>query len=500
MNSRFFIGIDSGTQSTRVAIFDEFGKLVSLGASDNGEPIVENAGWFEHDPELIWKAVVKASKQALDGFEGNLEDIVSIGVSSQRATMCTLDSEGNPIIPHISWMDSRLAFGVNVEGVPAELVPLAYYSKANWLSINKPDVFEKAAKFTTITGWLTHIITGEFKDSVANQLGAWPLNFETEQWFEDDTVAKMLGMRNDQLCELVKPTEVLGYVSAKIAEEVGFPVGIPVIATGGDKQCEVLGAGVINAGEAYLTFGTLAGVNVVGDEFKSNSAFHTIVSCVPGKLNFEATVLSGFWTVSWFRDQLSKDLKSEALKQECSVEEILNREAKDIPAGSGGLIIVPDWIAPLSKPNSKGIMIGFDKRHTRSHIFKAIIEGIIFSTKENLEIIQKEVGFEISEVVVGGGGSRSDIAMQAAADILGIPAVRAKQSETSSLGACIAAAVGVGVYNSIEEATKKMCNNSERFMPIPENQEVYSKLYQNAFKKLYPLLSDVLKEVSDATN
>lgn len=500
MNSRFFVGIDSGTQSTRVAIFDEFGKLVSLGASDNGEPIVENPGWFEHDPELIWEAVVKASKQAFDGFDGDLEEIVSIGISSQRATMCTLNSEGKPIIPHISWMDSRLAFGVNLEGVPAELIPLAYYSKANWLSINRPDVFERAAKFTTISGWLTHKITGEFKDSVANQLGAWPLNFETEQWFEDDNVAKMLGMRNDQLCELVKPTGVLGYVSPKIADEVGFPVGIPVIATGGDKQCEVLGAGVINAGEAYLTFGTLAGVNVVGNDYKGNSAFHTIVSCVPGKLNFEATVLSGFWTVSWFRDQLSRDLKFEALKEKCSVEEILNREAKDIPAGSGGLLIVPDWIAPLSKPNSKGIMIGFDKRHTRSHVFKAIIEGIIFSTKENLEIIQKEVGFEISQVVVGGGGSKSDIAMQAAADILGIPAVRAKQSETSSLGACIAAAVGVGVYNNIEEATKKMCNNSERFVPIPENQETYNKLYQNAFKKLYPLLSDVLKEISDATN
>ena len=329
-------------------------------------------------------------------------------------------------------------------------------------------------------------------------MGAWPIDYETCQWYEDPAVAHIFGMRPDQLCEIVGPTDLLGNITQEISEELGYPAGIPVIATGGDKQCEVLGAGGLNTGDAYLTFGTLAGIEIVGEKLVRNPAFHTILGCVPGKLNYEASVMRGFWTVSWFRDQLSKDLFSKADQESCSPEKLLNDEAADVPAGSGGLLVIPEWYAPTTKPNAKGMMIGFDDRHTRGHIFKALLEGIVFAIKENLETILKETGIEINEIVVGGGGSKSNIAMQATADILGVEVIRAGNAETTSLGACIAAAVGAGVYANLEEATKSMSNRKEKFSPIPENQKVYDTIYEDVFKKVYPQMEGLLKTLADS--
>ena len=438
-------------------------------------------------------------------FKGNLKDIVGIGLSSQRGTFMAVDQEGNIIQRPISWMDQRMAY--EIEAMPDDCDPwykfLRFYSKPNWFRVNKPDVFKKAYKWLGVAGFLNFKLCGDYVDTIANQSVGWPIDREAWKVSEEDWKFECIGIRKDQMARLVRPGEILGYVSPEGAESTGFPEGCPVLACAGDKQCEQLGAGVFKEGQAYITFGTSSSLGLVGNktQMKSDPALSYIpyLACVPGTWNYEAGIYTGYWLVSWFRDNLCMDLAAEAKSKDTSIEALLNQQAAKIPPGSEGLIVIPDWAAPRARPFGKGMIIGFDSRHTRAHILHAIIEGISLQLKVNTDIMCKKMGTQFTELRVGGGGSQSDISMQCTADIFGVPAARTYLAENCSLGAAICAAVGVGVYPSFETAVEGMTKVSETFYPISENQKFYDDLRESVFMKSYSTLEPVLKSLVELT-
>ena len=318
---------------------------------------------------------------------------------------------------------------------------------------------------------------------------------------DEPWVYECVGVRPDQMPELQLPGTILGKVTAEAAKEAGFPEGIPVMACAGDKQCEVLGAGAIEPGQTYITLGTATSLALVGNKFISAAdlSFQTHLTCIPGTWNFETGLYRGFWLISWFRDNFGQDLALDAKKKGVSIEQLLNEEARDIAAGSEGVVIIPDWQPLRDRPHGKGIIMGLDDRHARAHIFKALIEGITLQVKLNGGNMCKKIGIEIKELRSGGGGSKSKIAMQSFADIFGMPVTKGSVSENCSLGAAMCAAVGSGLYPSFKEAVKGMTRQAEIFYPIPENQAFYQELFDKVFIRVYPALEPVLKSLVELT-
>ena len=335
------------------------------------------------------------------------------------------------------------------------------------------------------SGYITHRLTGERKDTVANYEYGWPVDVDKWQWSDDPEAYKATGMPREMLFDLVMPGDVLGYVTEEAAEATGLPRGVPVVATSNDKAVEGLGTGCMGDKTACISLGTYTTAMMEGKEnLKGTSYAWPKFSCVPNKYFYDSNgIRRGMWTVSWFRDVLGDSYIQMAKEKGMSAEELLSEEAEKVPAGSDGLMTVLDWLAPVDARYKKGIMIGFDGRHTRGHIYRSILEAVAMTIKGHTEDMVNEVGVTLDKIIITGGGSNSDLFMQIFADVFNLPAVRNVVNGAAGLGSAICAAVATDVYGSFEEAVEGMVKIQDTFVPNPENVELY--------KKMIPIYKDI---------
>jgi sugar (pentulose or hexulose) kinase len=361
-------------------------------------------------------------------------------------------------------------------------------------------MYQKAAKYVGVSGYLGHKLTGGWYDTISNAFG-WPWDIVNWTSYKGDAEIELVGMRRDQIAEPVPAGTVIGKLTAAAAKTLGLPEGCPVVAGTGDKQSELLGAGVINHGQAYITLGTLTGLDIVSSEYKPalDFIYHTYLGAIPKIYNYESSVTKGFWLVSWFRDNFGGGLKAEAQAAGLSVENLLDREALSVPAGSEGLVVLPDWGAPSSRPAGKGMFIGFDERHQRGHMFRALIEGLMTQIKIGTDKMSERLGLSINEIYIGGGGSRSDFVAQVITDMFNVPVYRTKESENCSLGVAMCAAAGAGMFPDLKSAAAGMARSADRFLPDKANHELYEALSGKVIQKLYPALESILKDLSELT-
>jgi sugar (pentulose or hexulose) kinase len=190
------------------------------------------------------------------------------------------------------------------------------------------------------------------------------------------------------------------------------------------------------------------------------------------------------WTLTWFLDLLGPELAEHAEALGVTRERYLEHEAETVPAGSDGLMTVLDWLAPTDSPFRKGVMIGFDARHTRGHVYRSILEAIALTMKHKVDAMCGELGIGLDEIVVSGGGSVSPLFMQIFADVFGIPASRTIGGGGASLGAAICAAAAAGLYPDIESAAARMTRGRERFEPVPANADVYRRMNETVYPSI----------------
>ncbi|MDR0410511.1 MAG: hypothetical protein LBH75_00865 [Treponema sp.] len=507
MSEKYIIGIDSGTQSTRVILYDSKGNRIAKGSADHPKMVSSHQGWMEHGKADIWEALRAAAADMFAHFTGNAADIAAIGLSSQRACFLALDKEGELLSNPISWLDERWRMNIPVMGQVTNDVadPLyklfwPYYSKANWFKFNNPEVYSKAVKYLGVSGYLGYKLTGGFYESISNSMG-WPYDIINWKAFDGDAEIEAMGMRRDQVAEPISAGTIIGKITSEAAAATGLPEGCPVALAAGDKQCELLGAGAVKHGQAYITLGTLSGLDIVCNEYKPSPDFSyfTYLSAFPKLYNYESMANRGFLLVSWFRDNLGDGLIEAAKEAGISVEALLDREAEVIPAGSEGLVVLPDWSPSAVHPSGKGIYLGFDDRHHRGHMFRSLVEGIMIQIKLGTAKMSDYLGLAINELHIGGGGSKSSFTAQIISDLFNVPVYRTRESENCSLGAAMCGAVGAGIYSDLDGAVDGMGKNYDKFLPNKENHELYESLSKNVIEKLYPALEGVLKDLIELT-
>ena len=300
-------------------------------------------------------------------------------------------------------------------------------------------------------------------------------------------------MPKEMLFDLVMPGDILGYVTEEAAKATGLPAGVPVVATSNDKAVEGLGTGCMGDSTVCISLGTYTSAMMEGKEnLKGTSYAWPKFSCMPNKYLYDSNgIRRGMWTVSWYRDILGEGYAKLAEEKGMSPEEALGLEAEKVSVGSDGLMTVLNWLANVDARYQKGIMIGFDGRHTRGHIYRSILEAVAMTMKGHVSDMCNEVGTTIEKLIITGGGSNSDLFMQIFADVFNIPVVRNEVNGAAGLGSAICAAVAANVYDSFESAVEHMVRIKDTFTPIAENAEIYSKMipvYSEITKYTDPIL------------
>ena len=462
MDGPFLIGVDCGTQSAKVVVFDAGGNAVARGQQLLRPMNRPRHGVVVHPDDDLWDAIAGASREAMAAFTGDRSRIVGVGICPIRCNKAFLKADGSLVEPVISWMDDR----AYQPYVPMD--PSVVYA-------------------TTSSGYIAHRFTGEFKDTAGNNIDMqWPIDTDTWQWSDDPALYERFGVKREMLLTLQMPGDVIGPVTPEAAAATGIPVGIPVVATANDKAVEMLGAGPLGPGTALVSLGTYIAAMVQGAaNHRAPVNFWTNFACVPHRYLYESGgVRRGMWTLTWFLDLLGPELAERAASLGMSREEYIEREAAEAPAGSDGLMTVLDWLAPTDKPFRKGVMLGFDARHTRGHVYRSILEAIALTMKFHVDAMCRELDTVLDGIVVSGGGSTSSLFMQIFADVFGIPASRSVSGGGASLGAAICAAAATGVHPDIETAALHMTAGREVFPPDTANGVIYQRMNDTVYQDI----------------
>jgi glycerol kinase len=456
--SRYVLALDQGTTSSRAILFDHAGEVVSVGQREFPQ-VFPKSGWVEHDPEEIWFSQEQAIRQALNGVGARREQIAAIGLTNQRETTVLWNRKtGRALGNAIVWQDRRTA-GV-CERLKAEgktefirertgLIPDAYFSgtKIQWLLENRPGARDLAEAgdlaFGTIDTWLLWKLTGGrvHATDASNASRTMVYNIHGGHW--DQELCELLGIPSSLLPE-VRPSQAdFGEVST-----LSDLAGVPIRGVAGDQQAALFGQACTASGMAKNTYGTgcFMLLHTGGEPMTSRNQLLTTMAAQTGERReyaLEGSVFIGGAVVQWLRDGLG------IIRHSGEVEEL----AAKVP-DSGGVYLVPAF-AGLGAPHwdsyARGLMIGLSRGTTAAHIARAALESIAFQSAELLQAMQADSGLSLDELRVDGGASANNTLMQFQADLLGIPVVRPKVTETTALGAAYLAGLGAGFWSSAEE-------------------------------------------------
>ena len=486
----YILALDQGTTSSRSIIFDKESRIVSVGQKEYTQ-IFPKSGWVEHNPLEIWKTQIETAIEAMQKADLSAEDIAAIGITNQRETTVIWNKQtGEPVYNAIVWQDRRTSkFCNEIRKNHAEVIRKktgldvdAYFSasKVNWILENVEGVRKKAENgellFGTIDSWLIWKLTSgkTHITDVSNASRTMLFNINTLEW--DKELLKIFRIPRSLLPEVKASSEVYGKV--EIDNELK---GISIAGNAGDQQAALFGQLCFEKGLSKNTYGTGCFMlqNIGTEPVKSeNRLLTTIAWQIGGKTEYalEGSVFIGGAVIQWLRDSL------EIIENSADVENL----AESV-ADNGGIYFVPAFAglgAPHWNQEARGLIIGLTRGTGKAHIARAAIESICYQTADLIEAMQADAGIELNELRVDGGATENDSLLQFQADILQIPVVRSKVTETTALGAAYLAGLAVGFWKSREEL-KHHWEIDKRFEPkMPrEKAEELKAMWKEAVKR-----------------
>ncbi|HIK13866.1 MAG TPA: glycerol kinase GlpK [Leptolyngbyaceae cyanobacterium M33_DOE_097] len=455
--SQYILAFDQGTTSSRAIVFNHEGEILSI-AQKEFRQIFPQPGWVEHDATEIWSSQIGVASEAIARLNLRPADIAAIGITNQRETTIVWDrATSQPIHHAIVWQDRRTARYCD-ELKAAGYEPMfqkktglfidAYFSgtKLKWLLDNVPDAREKAQRgelaFGTVDSWLMWKLTGGqlHITDVSNASRTLLFNIHTQDW--DDELLALLDIPRSLMPEVRDSSEVYAHTDEQ------FGAKIPISGIAGDQQAATFGQAALRAGMAKNTYGTgcFALLNTGNQPIASQHKLLTTIGWRIGdRLDYalEGSVFVAGAVVQWLRDGLG------IIRTSAEVEAL----ARNVP-DNGGVYFVPAFVglgAPHWDSYARSLMIGMTRGTTGAHIARAALESIAYQSADVLEAMKQDAQLQLSELRVDGGASQNDLLMQFQADILGVPVVRPKVSETTALGAAYLAGLAVGYWESEAE-------------------------------------------------
>jgi xylulokinase len=485
----YFIGIDSSTTATKALLMDEKGKVIGTFSSsydfETPRPL-----WTEQDPGLWWKAAVEAVRGVLEdtGIKG--ESVACVGLTGQMHGMVALDEAGEVIRPAILWNDQRTGKECDqirervgkerfIEITGNDALTGFTAPKILWVKNKEPENYSRIAQILLPKDYLRYKLTGEYASDKAGGAGTVLFDLKARDWSPE--IMGALGINPDWMPETFEGTEITGEISSQAADATGLQAGTPVVGGGGDQAAGAVGMGAVIPGIVSLTLGTSGVVFAATPEpwIESEGRLHAFCHALPETWHLMGVMLSAAGSLRWYRDVIApgEDFGD------------LTDAAAGVPPGSEGLFFLPYLTGertPHPDPLAKGAFVGLTVRHAREHLTRAVMEGVAFGLRDSFELIKTAGLEEIDQVRITGGGSKSPVWRQIIADVLGVELVSVNSSEGSAYGAAVLAAVGSGVYRSVQQACSEIIQVTAGTSPGGD-QEAYQEGYL-AYRELYPAL------------
>jgi glycerol kinase len=454
---KYILALDQGTTSSRAIVFDQESRIVSLAQKEYTQ-IFPAGGWVEHNPQEIWETQSQTAIRALEKANLSAGDIAAIGITNQReTTVCWNRKTGAPVYNAIVWQDRRTsAFCDAIRAEYADLIRAktglevdAYFSasKLNWILENVAGARNLAETgelcFGTIDSWLIWKMTGGelHLTDVSNASRTMLFNIHDLKW--DDELLEIFDIPRAVLPRVTSSSEVYGAV--KMPSELA---GIRIAGNAGDQQAALFGQACLEAGRSKNTYGTgcfmLQNTGTKPVESK-NKLLTTIGWQINGVTEYalEGSVFIGGAVIQWLRDSLG------IIEKSADVETLANSVTDN-----GGVYFVPAF-AGLGTPHwnqtARGTVLGLTRGTGKAHIARAALESIAYQTADLLDAMHADAGIELKELRVDGGATSNETLLQFQADILQIPVVRSRITETTALGAGYLAGLAVGFWQSKDE-------------------------------------------------
>lgn len=504
------IAIDYGTQSVRVAIINEKGKILALEQEKYDIPYFSiKPGYAEQYPDYYYDLMCKASKRLVKNNQELMKTVRSFSSTCFRDTAAYLDKDYKVIRPSIIWLDQRKArldhklpllysLAFSIVGMSDTIALNRKRTPAIWLMENERDNYNKIRWYAPLNSYFNYRMLGVLGDSPSNMIGHFPLNFKTGKIYGKKALKGCIfDVDPSWMPKVVKVGDILGEVTLKGSEETGLPLGLKYITTGNDKSCEALGSGGVENGSVHISMGTACSIAMTSKKYFEPYRFlPSYITAYKGYYSGEMQVYRGCWMLSRFKKEFAKEDIQEAELEKIVPEHLLNKKILDIEPGSNGLVLQPFWGPQLERPLAKGSIIGFYDVHTKYHIYRSIIEGLGYCLKEGLETISKNSHQKPKFITIGGGGSKSNAICQILADIFNLDVYKPSNYEVSIIGCGISQLISLGIYKDVVDAKKECVEYQSIYHPNKENVKRYEYLYKNVYKKIYPKLNGVYKELS----
>ena len=479
-----FIGVDLGTSAVKLLLMDENGKICKI-VSREYPLYFPHPGWSEQNPEDWFVQSMEGIRELTAACDKSQVQGISFG--GQMHGLVALDNQDQVIRPAILWNDGRTGKQTDYLNQVIGKDKLSEYTaniafagftapKILWMKENEPEIFAKICKIMLPKDYLAYKLSGSFCTEYSDASGMLLLDVEHKCWSEE--MLGICGITKEQLPKLYESWEVVGTLKKEIAEELGLPESVKVIAGAGDNAAAAVGTATVGDGGCNISLGTSGTLFISSKKFgvDENNALHSFAHA-DGNYHLMGCMLSAASCNKWWMDEI---LKTKAYQEE---------QAGITKLGENRVFYLPYLMgerSPHNDPDARAAFIGMSMDTTREDMTQAVLEGVAFGLRDSLEVA-RSIGVSPERTKICGGGAKSPLWRKIIANVMNMKVDIIESEEGPGYGAAILAAVGCGVFSSVEEAAKKLVKIVATEEPDPELTAKYEERYQK-FRKLYPAL------------
>jgi xylulokinase len=499
------IGIDIGTSGTKALVIDPQGQI--LAADSAGYRCYHpRTLWSEQDPNDWWKATVRVVRTVIKQAKLKPAEVEAIGLSGQMHGSVFLDRQNRILRPAILWNDQRtMAECDEIErqaGGRRRLIQMVANPaltgftapKILWLRNREPRNYERLAKVLLPKDEIRRRLTGEFATDLSDASGTLLLDVTQRRWSK--RLLGKLELDGNLLPSCYESDEITGTLNKAAAATLGLTTSCRVVAGAGDCAAGAVGNGIVRRGLLSTSIGTSGVVFVHSDlpQFDPQGRLHTFCHAVPGKWHMMGVTLAAGGSLDWFRSSLcstgkrgpaSSAGRGKGKSATVSFDQLV-AEAAETPTGADGLQFLP-YLAgertPHLDPRARGALFGLTLSHTRGHVVRAILEGVTYTLRDSLAIIE-ELGIPVRQIRASGGGAKNPFWRQLQADVFGQRVTAMATDEGPAFGVALLAAVGAGHFKNITEACRATVQMAEPSKPVLKARRYHNRAFP-FFQQLY---------------
>lgn len=509
---KYIVGIDIGTTSTKALLYDLNGKIYAK--ANIGYKLYQDLpDMAEEDPDAIFNATISAIQEVVAESRIDGQQVIAISWSAQQHSILALDKDYKPLTKSITWADNRAEkyarkYKENGKGMEIykrtglPIHPMGPFYKMLWLKNEHPDIFNKAAFWVGIKEYIIWRYTNVLAEETSMAAATGLLNMHTVDW--DDEIINSLGIKRSQLPDLVPLTHSIKGIRSEYAKVMGISADVSVVMGATDGALSTIGVGALDTGVLAINIGTSAAVRSFVDKPLIDPKAR--LYCYPimeGKYLVGGPINNGGIVFNWAHDALfgAEHETAKLLKQDSY--NMLTDIAKTVPAGSAGLLFHPylgGERAPLWDANARGSFFGLNRNHTRAHMIRAVLEGIVFNLYMTTLALTEVTG-KPKEILAAGGFVQSSLGRQIMADVYEHDVTIPDSYESGCLAAMYLAKMSLGMESNLSGITKYI-GKEKKYQPNKDNYKAYRKLIpifirlSRELSKEYESIADYQREFS----